>query len=269
MVFDWMITVVSPRWMLLDVVVIVRVTLQAVNTVARPMITRATIVVIIFRIKDFMIGRSVSDSRLLLPPISQSWLMHSIRGGAIDGYRVRLTLRLIVGFTADLPQIGLEGFFAVRGILLCRERGVISLIGAHVLCTSCHGATYCRESCADSQFVSRDRRGALVGVLVLYVEALAFGIFGRCGTVRHDDVVAVRVSVFLDWSFDCALDVLDTTGANFCFTHIVFGNGSHGLSVPRSSRLPMPPLFDPQTLRWFVSRERKAPPCRLGGVKVG
>ena len=54
MVFDWMITVVSPRLMLEEVVVMVRVTLQLVSTVASPMITSATIVVIIFRIKDFM-----------------------------------------------------------------------------------------------------------------------------------------------------------------------------------------------------------------------
>ena len=56
MVLLWMITVVSPRLMLLLVVVIVRVTLQEVSTVAAPMIIRATIAQIIFKIKDFMIG---------------------------------------------------------------------------------------------------------------------------------------------------------------------------------------------------------------------
>ena len=56
MVLLWMITVVSPRLMLLEVVVMVRVTLQEVSTVARPMITRAAIVPIILRIKDFMIA---------------------------------------------------------------------------------------------------------------------------------------------------------------------------------------------------------------------
>jgi len=57
MVLFWIITVVSPRWMLLEVVVIVRVTLQLVSTVAAPMITRATIVPIIFRINDFIVMR--------------------------------------------------------------------------------------------------------------------------------------------------------------------------------------------------------------------
>ena len=54
MVLDWMITVVSPRWMLDEVVVIVRVTLQEVSTVAAPMIIRATIAPIIFLISTFM-----------------------------------------------------------------------------------------------------------------------------------------------------------------------------------------------------------------------
>ena len=41
--------------MLLEVVVMVRVTLQLVSTVAAPMITRATIVPIIFRIIAFIV----------------------------------------------------------------------------------------------------------------------------------------------------------------------------------------------------------------------
>ena len=176
---------------------------------------------------------------------------------------------LIVGLTADLPQVGLEGFLAVGRILLCRKGSIVGLVGAHVLGTGSDCATDSRETCADSQFVRRDGCATLVGVLVLYVEALAFGIFGRCGTVRHDDVVAVRVTVLLDWSFDCALDVLNTTGANFCFTHIVFGNGSHGLSVPRSSGLPMPPLFGPQTAFVLVCVPRKEVLLAVGGVKVG
>ena len=66
MVLDWMITVVSPRWMLLEVVVIVRVTLQEVSTVAAPMIIRATIAPIIFLISTFMrhlLSRSAGHMR--------------------------------------------------------------------------------------------------------------------------------------------------------------------------------------------------------------
>ena len=55
MVFDWMMMVVSPFLTLEEVVVIVRVTLHEVSTVAAPMITRAIIVPIIFSIKDFII----------------------------------------------------------------------------------------------------------------------------------------------------------------------------------------------------------------------
>ena len=175
----------------------------------------------------------------------------------------------IVGFTAHLPHVGLEGLAATGEIFLRLEGCIVGLVGAHVLGANSYGTTDSRETSADSQLVRRDGSATLVGVLVLYVEALAFGIFGRCGTVRHDDVVAVRVTVLLDWSFDCALDVLNTTGANFCFTHIVFGNGSHGLSVPRSSGLPMPPLFGPQTAFVLVCVPRKDVLLAVGGVKVG
>ena len=53
-VFDWMITVVSPRWMLDEVVVIVRVTLQLVSTVAAPTIIRAIAAHRIFMMRAFM-----------------------------------------------------------------------------------------------------------------------------------------------------------------------------------------------------------------------
>ena len=55
MVFDWMITVVSPRLMLDEVVVIVRVTLQLVSTVAAPIIIRAIAAPMIFMIIAFIV----------------------------------------------------------------------------------------------------------------------------------------------------------------------------------------------------------------------
>ena len=54
MVFDWMMMVVSPFLTLLEVVVIVRVTLHEVSTVAAPIIIRAIAAPMIFKIKAFI-----------------------------------------------------------------------------------------------------------------------------------------------------------------------------------------------------------------------
>ena len=53
-VFDWMMMVVSPFLTLLEVVVMVRVTLHEVSTVAAPIIIRAMAAPMIFKIKAFI-----------------------------------------------------------------------------------------------------------------------------------------------------------------------------------------------------------------------
>ena len=76
-----MTIVVSPRLMLLEVVVMVRVTLQLVSTVAAPMIIRAIAAPMIFKIIAFIDDSFFSHRGLLFSPTDctdftdYSWLL--------------------------------------------------------------------------------------------------------------------------------------------------------------------------------------------------
>ena len=106
-----------------------------------------------------------------------------------------LALVLVVGVTADHPQVGGQGLLATRLVLLGVEGSLVRGDLAHVLFAGSHCAGHSRELRAHLDLGRLDRRGALVGVSRLHIHALAVRVGGRCLAVSQDLVRAVAVTI--------------------------------------------------------------------------
>ena len=138
-----------------------------------------------------------------------------------SAFSVRLAVSevLVVLVTADFPIIGLEGLLAAREVLLGDEGLLVGSDLGEVAFTLLNHRRYGRETQTCCCLIRRDRRGTFVTVCIEGVDALTVGVLGRCTAVRHHHVVAVVVTVHFLRSFHCALDILDSCGAYFCFCH--------------------------------------------------
>ena len=131
-------------------------------------------------------------------------------------------VRGIVGFAADLPEVGLHGLLTSRLILLREE---VSLVGSHlheVDCACFDIACYSCEACASLRLISSNRRGAVV--LANHVDAGAIRVGGRRYAVRSQEgvgVVAVRLTCFGSLA-QKAGHIVDTF-CPFNFCHNVLG----------------------------------------------
>ena len=132
-----------------------------------------------------------------------------------------LAVLLIPLRSADLPVVRLHGFCAIGVVLL---RAEVRLIGGELRqigFASLDHLRYRGEAVTDLDLPLTQRAVALVRIGILDVDALAVRVGGRCRSVRHDDVVAVVVTVLFLGFLQGALDVLDSTGADSCFCHSV------------------------------------------------
>ena len=128
------------------------------------------------------------------------------------------------GLTAEfvvlqVEDVGVEGLLATRGVLLGVESSAVSLQGGEVLDADCGSLRGLCETGACLEFVSRRSGGAGVRIGVLGVNTLTVGVGGGSGTVGHDEITTVLVTIFLDGFLHCALDILDTSDAYGCFCH--------------------------------------------------
>ena len=132
-----------------------------------------------------------------------------------------LAVLLIPLSATDLPIVRLHGFCAIGVVLLCAE---VRLVGGELRQIGFAGLDHLRyrgEAVTDLDLALTQRAVAFVRIGILDVDALAVRVGGRCRSVRHDDVVAVVVTVLFLGFLQGALDVLDSTGADSCFCHSV------------------------------------------------
>jgi len=127
---------------------------------------------------------------------------------------------IVVLCAADCPEVSPHGALAGGGVALCLEGLLVGGDLGEVALTRFHHRRHLGEAGAYGLLLGGEGRGALVGVRVAGVETLtAVGVLGRCRTVGSDEVVTVVVTVHFLGFEECALDVLDTCRADFCFCH--------------------------------------------------
>ena len=192
------------------------------------------------------------------------------------------TLALMLGvirIAADLPEVGAHRLLAVSGVPLCEE-GLLVGSDVHQVCFTClDSGCYCGEAGTSVKLFRCRQGGTFVAVCIKRVDALTVGVLRCCRTVSHHQIITVVVPVGLFRAFQCALDILYTRRANFCFCHSRSAIGSQRKGQPHSrlawaprppslfeakSQLASPPLSPPQTAFGLVYVGD--PLCRLRGV---
>ena len=131
----------------------------------------------------------------------------------------RLAVLLVVGLSADHPQIRFHGLFAIGGVLLCEESRLVLGDVREVFLTLEDHRCDCTEAVADVDFFGRHRSAAFVAVRIERVQTLAVRVSRCCRTVRRHQIITVIVTVLFLRSFQCALDILYTRRAYFRFCH--------------------------------------------------
>ena len=95
----------------------------------------------------------------------------------------------IVGIAADFPEVSLEGCFAVRSVLLCDERSLVGSDVHQVSLTSRYRCAYCGETRTSVGLLGGQRRGAVIRISVLDVQArgvpMSLNIYFRVLTVSN------------------------------------------------------------------------------------
>ena len=128
-------------------------------------------------------------------------------------------MRLIPLRAADAPVPLFHGLCAVRFVLLSDEGLLVGRDLRQVMTALLDHRSHADKAVADLVLTLRQRSRALVRIGLLDVDTLALRVGGRCRSVRHDDVVAVFVTVLFLGFLQGALDVLDSTGADSCSCH--------------------------------------------------
>ena len=128
---------------------------------------------------------------------------------------------LLIPFSAAHAPVPLEhGLAAVRFVLLSDEGLLVSRDLRQVMTALSDHRPNADKAVADLVLTLRQRSRALVRISFLDVDTLALRVGRRRGSVRHDDVVAVFVTVLFLGFLQGALDVLDSSGADSCSCHI-------------------------------------------------
>ena len=158
-------------------------------------------------------------------------LFHSLPCGEGEGGVSLAVVFLIVLLAADFPEVRVHRGLAVRSVLLRSECGLVSTDLHQILCAGCHGCTNGCKTVAFRYLICTCRCTAFVAVGVERVQTLAVRALGRSTAVGCHQIISVIVTVHLFRSFQCALDILNTCGAYFCFCHSRSAIGSHW-SIP-------------------------------------
>ncbi len=183
------------------------------------------------------------------------------RGGA-------LAVLLIPLLTADAPVPLEHGLAAVRLVLLSDEGLLVSRDLRQVVTALSDHRPDTDKAVADLVLTLRQRSRALVRIGFLDVDALALRVSGRCRSVRHDDVVAVFVTVLFLGFLQGALDVLDSSGADSCSCHVARAMAQND-SRPRRSYDLSPCSRSSVRKNKFLRPEGESPLSSMRGVKVG
>ena len=132
--------------------------------------------------------------------------------------RLRSVL-LVVRVTADFPQVGLHGLFAVGQVALCEERSLVGIDLHEVFCAQAYCVAYLGEARTDSQLLGGRLGRARVAVRVKGIETLTVRVSGCSLAVNGYEVVAVVVSVLLFGALERSGDGFDAGRADFDFCH--------------------------------------------------
>ena len=118
---------------------------------------------------------------------------------------------LVVGVTADFPEVGTEGGFAGLGVLLGDESCLVGCVGvAGLFETSVDLSRNGFEAGACSHLGSANRSDAVVGVGGLHVDAVAGWVRGGGSAVGGYDVRSTDVSGTLTGLLYGAADVINS-----------------------------------------------------------
>ena len=134
--------------------------------------------------------------------------------------RLAVAVLRIVRVAAYFPQIGLHGLFATGGVLLLEEGCAVGCDLREVFDTLVDSCLYLAEARTRCEAALRLADVHTVGVGLADVETRAVGVFGGCGAVRTDEVLAVTVTIFLFRFCQGALYELNTRRISY-FSHNV------------------------------------------------
>ena len=123
---------------------------------------------------------------------------------------------LIIGSLFEAPEEGTHGLFAVRGVFLSSECGLVGGDLHEVFRTSCYSCCDCRETVTDTSLL-RGHRGRTLHFLT-QVQAVTIRIRGSGYTVSSEKHLVARVLTVLARFAECARHMVDS-GTPFYFCH--------------------------------------------------